>query len=109
MNTYERIRTAAKLRGISLRELSKKVGFKSENAIYRYNQGINPRKSTLQAIANTLNVSMDYLEGKTDEIKRPKINPKVKGLARKLNDLDDKNLDLISQLIDKLSNEEDNE
>lgn len=107
MNTHERIRIAAKLRGISLRELSKKVGFKSENSIYRYNQGINPRKSTLQAIANTLNVSIDYLEGKTDEIKKSKMNPKIKGLVRKLNDLDDKDLDLISQLIDKLSNKED--
>lgn len=105
MNTYEKIRTAAKLREISLRELSKKVGFKSENAIYRYNQGINPRKSTLQAIANTLNVSIDYLEGKTDEMKRPKLNPKVKELVRKLNDLDDKSLDLIAQLIDKLKQE----
>lgn len=109
MSIYERIRTAAKLRGISLRELSIKVGFKSENAIYRYNQGVTPRKSTLQAIANVLNVPIEYLEGKTDEINKPKINPKIKGLARKLNDLDDKNLDLISQLIDKISNEEDNE
>lgn len=108
MNTYERIKKAAQIRGISIRELSKKMNL-SENAIYRYNQGVSPRKSTLQAIANTLDVSIEYLEGKTNEINKPKVNPKIKGLARKLNNLDDKNLDLISQLLDKLSSEKDNE
>lgn len=67
MTTYERIKKVANKRKMSLRDVAKKAGLKSETAIYRYNQGVNPRKSTLIAIAEVLNVSVDYLLGKTDD------------------------------------------
>ncbi|MFP7153785.1 helix-turn-helix domain-containing protein [Weissella paramesenteroides] len=68
MTTYERIQSAAKKRGMNLREVAKSAGLKSETAIYRYNQGVTPRESTLRSIADVLNVSVDYLLGKTDEM-----------------------------------------
>ncbi|EJF33751.1 hypothetical protein JC2156_05650 [Weissella koreensis KCTC 3621] len=68
MTTFERIKKAANLRKMSLREVASASGMKSETAIYRYNQGVNPRESTLRAIAEVLNVSVDYLLGNTDEM-----------------------------------------
>ena len=68
MTTYERIQNAAKKRGMNLRQVAKAAGMKSETAIYRYNQGVTPRESTLRAIADVLGVSVDYLLGNTDEM-----------------------------------------
>ncbi|GEP75582.1 helix-turn-helix transcriptional regulator [Weissella paramesenteroides] len=68
MTTYERIQSAAKKRGMNLREVAKSAGLKSETAIYRYNQGVTPRESTLRSIADVLNVSVDYLLGNTDDM-----------------------------------------
>ncbi|WP_270332959.1 helix-turn-helix domain-containing protein [Ligilactobacillus acidipiscis] len=72
MTTFERIKKVADIRKISLRDVAKKAGMKSETAIYRYNQGVTPRKSTLIAIAEALNVSPDYLSGKTDDMNEAK-------------------------------------
>ena len=66
MTVFVRIKEIADERGLSLRDVAKKAGMKSETAIYRYNQGVKPRKSTLIAIANVLNVSPKYLSGETD-------------------------------------------
>lgn len=68
MTTYERIQNAAKKRGMNLREVAKMAGLKSETAIYRYNQGVTPRESTLRSIADALNISLDYLLGNTDDM-----------------------------------------
>lgn len=67
MTLFERIKKVANIRGLSLREVAKKAGFKSETAIYRYNQGVTPRDTTLASIADALNTSVDYLKGKTDD------------------------------------------
>lgn len=75
MTTYERIQNAAKKRGMNLREVAKAAGMKSETAIYRYNQGVTPRESTLRAIADVLGVSVDYLLGNTDEMHQIKKEP----------------------------------
>lgn len=79
MTTFERIKKVADIRKISLRDVAKRAGMKSETAIYRYNQGVTPRKSTLIAIAEVLNVSPDYLSGKTDNMEKTK--PKHVDLA----------------------------
>lgn len=67
MTVFERIKKVADLRGLNLREVATRAGMKSETAIYRYNQGVNPRKSTLIAIADVLHVSPDYLTGASDD------------------------------------------
>ncbi|WP_297819816.1 helix-turn-helix domain-containing protein [uncultured Lactobacillus sp.] len=74
MTLFERIKRLSKIRGMSLREVAVKAGFKSETAIYRYNQGVSPRKPTLEAIASALHTTTDYLEGKTDKYELPKKN-----------------------------------
>lgn len=65
MTTFERIRELAKKRGLTLKQVAIKAGL-SENAIYRYNQGIEPKLPTLMAIANVLGVSVNYLLGEDD-------------------------------------------
>lgn len=64
--TYERIKGLAAKRGMSLRDVARKSGFKSETAIYRYNQGVTPRDTSLESIAQTLGTTIDYLKGKND-------------------------------------------
>ena len=108
-NIYRRIKKAASARKISLPELSKRVGFKSENAIYRYNQGVTPPPSTLKSIASTLDVSVDYLTGKTDKMPKDTLKPRVKVLSRKMNNLSDSDLDLISKMLDRMEAEDDND
>lgn len=67
MTVFDRIKEISDERGMNLRDVAKKAGMKSETAIYRYNQGVQPRKSTLIAIADVLNVSPKYLSGETNE------------------------------------------
>lgn len=67
MTTFDRIKKSAENRGMNLRQVAKAAGMKSETAIYRYNQGVTPRESTVRTIAEVLGVSSDYLLGNTDE------------------------------------------
>ncbi|WP_072153186.1 helix-turn-helix domain-containing protein [Weissella viridescens] len=67
MTFFERTRDLAKQRGMNLKQVAQKAGL-SENALYRYNQGINPKYPTVKAIADVLGVSVDYLLGNTDEM-----------------------------------------
>ena len=67
MTTFERIKKVANERGYSLKKLAIDAGF-SENALYRYNQGVEPKYSTVAALAKALGVSVDYLLGNTDEM-----------------------------------------
>lgn len=67
MTTFDRIKKATQFRGSNLKKVAVDSGL-SENAIYRYNQGIEPKYTTLRTIADTLNVSTDYLLGNTDEM-----------------------------------------
>lgn len=66
MTVFERIKEISDKRGLSLRTVATKAGLKSETAIYRYNQGVTPRKTTLMAIADVLGVSVSYLLGEDD-------------------------------------------
>jgi transcriptional regulator with XRE-family HTH domain len=65
MTTFDRIKTIAKSRGMNLKQVAKASGM-SENAIYRYNQGVEPTGPSLKAIADTLLVTVDYLTGETE-------------------------------------------
>nr|DAZ69626.1 MAG TPA: repressor protein [Caudoviricetes sp.] len=67
MSVFERIQKAAKKRGYNLTQVAEKAGFKSRNAIYRYNQGVTPPDSSLRSIAEVLDVSFEYLKGVTDD------------------------------------------
>ena len=67
MTTFERIKKVANERGYILKKLAIDAGF-SENALYRYNQGVEPKYSTVAALAKVLGVSVDYLLGNTDEM-----------------------------------------
>jgi len=60
MTTFDNIKKYAKLRGYNLRETAVKAGL-SPNAIYRYNQGIEPKYPTLKAIADALAVEISDL------------------------------------------------
>lgn len=67
MTTFERIKKATQFRGSNLKKVALDSGL-SENALYRYNQGVEPKYATVKLIADTLNVSVDYLLGNTDEM-----------------------------------------
>lgn len=66
MTVFERIKETAKLRGTNLKNLAKQVGL-SENAIYSW-KNKTPRTDNVQAVADVLGVSVDYLLGNTDQM-----------------------------------------
>lgn len=67
MTTFERIKQVANERGFNLKQTALMAGL-SENALYRYNQGVEPKYATVKAVADVLGVSVDYLLGNTDDI-----------------------------------------
>lgn len=70
MTTFEKIKETADHRGINLKTVAKKAGL-SENAIYSW-RNKNPRTESLQAVADVLSVSVDYLLGNTDKMHETK-------------------------------------
>ncbi|CBL92264.1 transcriptional regulator [Leuconostoc gasicomitatum] len=81
MTTFERIKDTAKKRGMNLKQVAIASGF-SENAIYRYNQGVEPSGPALKAIADTLNVTVNYLLNNSEE------EPTVKNRLTNIDDSD---------------------
>lgn len=71
MTIFERIKTATKKRGKTIRQVAEEAGFSSESAIYRYNQGVTPRPVTLKTIARAIPTTTDFLLGKTDDWQIP--------------------------------------
>lgn len=65
MTTIERIKKISKERGWSLQKVAKKAGI-GINSIYRWNTK-TPSTASLQAVADVLDVSVDYLLGKDDK------------------------------------------
>lgn len=65
MTTIERIKKISKERGWSLQKVAKKAGI-GINSIYRWNTK-TPSTASLQAVADVLDVSVDYLLGKTEK------------------------------------------
>lgn len=60
MSTFDNIKHYADLQKISLQDVAIKAGL-SDNAIYRYNQGVEPKYRTLKAIADVLNIDVGEL------------------------------------------------
>lgn len=84
MTTFERIKKATQFRGSNLKKVALDSGL-SENALYRYNQGVEPKYATVKLIADTLNVSTDYLLGNTDEMNpNTSVIPSEESLDRSL-------------------------
>lgn len=63
MSTYENIKFYSKKRGLSLPQLSEKIGM-NPNSMYGYNQGKEPRYSTLKKISTVLDVPISKLSNK---------------------------------------------
>lgn len=64
MTTFDRIKETAKKQGLSLTDTAVKAGL-GEKTIYKWKYN-EPSASRLQAVADALNVSTDYLLGNTD-------------------------------------------
>ncbi|AEV95150.1 helix-turn-helix domain-containing protein [Pediococcus claussenii] len=64
MTTFERINTLAKRKGFGLRELARKSNL-GETTIYGWKKR-TPDSSKLEAVANVLGVTVDYLLGKSE-------------------------------------------
>ncbi|MBC1982819.1 helix-turn-helix domain-containing protein [Listeria booriae] len=64
MTTFERIKNLCRDRGISLQDLARSVNL-GENSIYAWKTKA-PTSDKLRAVADYLNVSTDYLLGRTN-------------------------------------------
>ena len=65
MTLFDRIKTISKERGYSIAEVERKAGI-SANYMYQWKKR-NPSPKALASVADVLNVSVDYLLGKTDD------------------------------------------
>lgn len=61
MTIYQRIKELARLKGVSIRELEKQLGF-SNGAINKWD--VKAPSDKLEKVANYFNVSTDYLLGR---------------------------------------------
>lgn len=64
MTTFERIKDSADKQGLSLRNVASKAGL-GETTIYGWKKR-TPDSKKLQAVADSLNISIDYLLGNED-------------------------------------------
>jgi transcriptional regulator with XRE-family HTH domain len=65
MTFGDRLREARKLRGLTLQELAKKTGISYSSISLYENDGRDPSFFNLFCIAEVLNVSLDWLAGRT--------------------------------------------
>lgn len=72
---YQRIKRLTEIRKISIKELANKVGFKSPSTIYNYKYNVTPGKASLNAIADALNTTPEYLLGETDDWQKHDVTP----------------------------------
>lgn len=73
MTLFERIKEMAKTRGWSLQETAQKAGL-GINTIYGWKRQ-EPAATKIQAVADVLHVSVDYLLGNTDNPNPTKSKP----------------------------------
>ena len=66
MTTFETIQKLAESRKISVKELSRKLGF-GESTIYRWKKQ-EPKAIDLEKVADYFDVSVDYLLGRNDKL-----------------------------------------
>lgn len=73
MTLFERVKDIAKSKGFTLTELARRAGI-GEKSIYtwkptkQFPDGIEPKRETLEKVADVLGVSVDYLLGNTDDM-----------------------------------------
>jgi len=67
MTLFERVKNIAQKRGMSIAEVERKSGL-SENYLYTWKKTDNPRKTTVESVANTLGVSTDELLGNNEKV-----------------------------------------
>lgn len=103
MTTFERIKFLADRQKKSLNKVEEDLGY-GKNVLYRL-KTTSPSAERLQELANYFDVSVDYLLGRTDNQSIPngvhQVKPKVKILSRKMENLDDSQLDALDGLIDQ--------
>ncbi|QQP84247.1 helix-turn-helix domain-containing protein [Pediococcus acidilactici] len=63
---FDRVKEISKKRGLSLAQLNEKAGFKP-NVIYSWKTK-SPSIDKVEAVANVLGVSVDYLLGKEEKV-----------------------------------------
>lgn len=73
MTLFENVQKTAKQRGLSIRALNEKAQL-GTNAIYKWKTQ-KPSTDKLQAVADVLGVSVDYLLGNTDDMHANKNTP----------------------------------
>lgn len=79
----ERIKEARTLRKYSQKALAEKIGI-SDAALSKIESGVNnPARSTLIAIANALNVDVDWLISGTGEMESPTSSRTLDAVARR--------------------------
>lgn len=108
MTLYERTIEISKKRGISLKNLAREAGL-AENSIYDWKKS-TPKADNLQKVADVLNVSTDYLLGRSNELHLTKSNeqntnsPQLRRIARRSDIVNVANnmVDLDQQQIDAL-------
>lgn len=67
MNPYEKIQDLSKKRGISVRELEKRLGF--SNGYFSKWKKVSPNSDGLTKVADYFGVSVDYLLGREQSVK----------------------------------------
>jgi transcriptional regulator with XRE-family HTH domain len=73
MTLFERVKETAKLKGFALSEVSRRAEI-GEKSIYTWKpsksfpEGIEPKRETLEKVADVLGVSVDYLLGNSDDM-----------------------------------------
>ena len=74
MTLFERVKETSKNRGWSLQQTAKKAGL-GINSLYSWKQK-QPSVERIQAVADVLHVSVDYLLGNTDDPNPPRASDK---------------------------------
>ncbi|WP_270788337.1 helix-turn-helix domain-containing protein [Weissella cibaria] len=80
MKPLDRVKELAKKRGWSLQKVAMEAGI-GINSIYRWSSK-TPSTNSLQAVADVLGVSVDYLLGNTDEMHSNKKDDKTVDLEQ---------------------------
>ncbi|MCW2279907.1 helix-turn-helix domain-containing protein [Lactococcus lactis] len=71
MTIFEQIKSLAKSRNITMKDLALKLGF-SENLFYTWKK-TNPKAADLEKVADYFHVSVDYLLGREEKEELPEL------------------------------------
>jgi len=95
----ERLKQIREDHGLSQKELSHALGFKSPNVMGMYERGERkPNYETIKEIANYFNISADYLL----DHKSTTLHPKTLELAKNINQLSNSDFLLVKQIVNRL-------